>query len=473
MKQSTRFFTVITCLLTCSAVLSSVTLQQITAKADESVEDAYQEIEDDYDDYDEDEEADSYESYEYDDWYYHYLDDGTIEVNFCDRNLESEETTFIEIPSEIDGVPVTSLGKNLFSGYYLTDIIIPDSVTNIGYSALSCYGLASISLPDGLVTIGERAFNGSYLKEITIPASVTSIGEDAFSGCSNLESITVDPQNTAYASQDGALFTHDMTTLIRYPVAKTDTSYQIPDTVTTIGSCAFQSSASLSEVTIPDSVVTIGDMAFCWCAALKEIVIPKSVEKLGGGMFESCYALESAQILANITEGDFNYCDVGAHHNDAMGNVCLFAGCTSLKTVTIPNGMKTFSAYDFYGCSNLTDIYYYGTEEEWNAIKIVDGTDLLAEAGANPTVHFVTSSADTLTGDPNGDSIISVEDAVIALTMYAQASAGLELDFTESQITAADVNGDGVVTVEDAVYILTYYAKQAAGLEVSWEELIA
>jgi hypothetical protein len=109
-----------------------------------------------------------------------------------------------------------------------------------------------------------------------------------------------------------------------------------------------------------------------------------------------------------------------------------------------------------------------------NTATIISYEDSTAENYAEKYNRtFVPLNGNVLLGDPNMDDDVSVEDAVIALTMYAQASAGLELDFTESQITAADVNGDGVVTVEDAVYILTYYAKQAAGLEVSWEELIA
>lgn len=77
-------------------------------------------------------------------------------------------------------------------------------------------------------------------------------------------------------------------------------------------------------------------------------------------------------------------------------------------------------------------------------------------------------------GDIDQDGTVSVEDAVSALTYYAQQSAGLEAKLTqaaateESAFLAADVDGDGQVTIEDAVAILTYYAKKSAGLDAAW-----
>jgi len=88
------------------------------------------------------------------------------------------------------------------------------------------------------------------------------------------------------------------------------------------------------------------------------------------------------------------------------------------------------------------------------------------------TVNLLTA-ADAC-GDIDQDGTVSVEDAVSALTYYAQQSAGLEAKLTqaaateESAFLAADVDGDGQVTIEDAVAILTYYAKKSAGLDAAW-----
>ena len=103
----------------------------------------------------------------------------------------------VEIPAEIVGKPVTSIGDEAFHGCTgLTGVTIPFSVTSIGPNAFAyCTGLTSV----------------------TIPESVTSIGEGAFSGGSGLESIDVEPGNQCYASVGGVLFNEPKTNLIRFP----------------------------------------------------------------------------------------------------------------------------------------------------------------------------------------------------------------------------------------------------------------
>lgn len=48
-----------------------------------------------------------------------------------------------------------------------------------------------------------------------------------------------------------------------------------------------------------------------------------------------------------------------------------FAGCKNLRRITIPKKVRYIGEGTFAGCENLTDIYYEGTREEWEQIKIV------------------------------------------------------------------------------------------------------
>ncbi|MBQ3151470.1 MAG: leucine-rich repeat protein, partial [Clostridia bacterium] len=180
----------------------------------------------------------------------------------------------------------------------------------------------------------------------TIPDSVTSIGDDAFYFCESLTSITVDKNNSNYSSDKyGVLFNKDKTDLIKYPVGNGRTSYTIPDSVTSIGDSAFYSCDSLTSITIPDSVTSIGDGAFAWCDSLTSVTIGNSVTSIGSSAFYYCY---------------------------------------SLTSMTIPDSVTSIGNSAFYGCTNLTDVYYQGTEAQWNKISIGSYNDPLK----NATIHF-------------------------------------------------------------------------------------
>ena len=108
---------------------------------------------------------------------------------------------------------------------------------------------------------------------ITIPDKinnlpVTEVDESAFEGCTRLESIAVDKNNQNYCSIDGNLYSKDQKTLIQYAIGKPDSSFVVPDSVTTIGESAFEDCTSLESIVIPSSVTTIGYLAFYDCTSL-------------------------------------------------------------------------------------------------------------------------------------------------------------------------------------------------------------
>ncbi len=172
----------------------------------------------------------------------------------------------------------------------LTNVTIPKGVTRIGEGAFAlCKSLTSVIIPNSVTIIGSHAFAGcSSLTSVTIPDSVTTIDKSSFGGCSALTEINVDDNNLNYKDIDGVLFSKDGTNLVAYPCGKTDTSYSVPNSVTTIGYCAFENCDSLTEVTIPNSVTTIGSYAFMDCSSLTSVTIPDSVTYIGQDSFLNC-----------------------------------------------------------------------------------------------------------------------------------------------------------------------------------------
>ena len=100
----------------------------------------------------------------------------------------------INIPTEIDGYVVTTIGRGAFNDCTnLPSIIIPDSVTTIGdYAFYYCKNLSIITIGNNVTSIGQYAFAGcTSLTSIFIPDSVTSIGNWAFYNCTCLSSVTI------------------------------------------------------------------------------------------------------------------------------------------------------------------------------------------------------------------------------------------------------------------------------------------
>ncbi len=182
-------------------------------------------------------------------------------------------------------------------GDNITKITLPDTFTTVANDFSTATNLTEIVIPNTVTTIERGAFsNYTNLSILNIPDSVTSIGDKVFDGCTSLESIGVDVNNLYYKSVDGVLFNNIGTTLVRYPEGKTDTSYSISNTVTSIQSGAFENCDNLESITIGNGVTQIGNSAFAYCAKLDNVTIPTNVTNLGSNVFYSSGSLRKLTI---------------------------------------------------------------------------------------------------------------------------------------------------------------------------------
>lgn len=221
-------------------------------------------------------------------------------------------------------------------------IVIQDGVTKVGADAFQGCKALSAEISASVTEIGDRSFqNSPNLLSLTIAEGVKTIGQNAFSGCGKLKSIA------------------------------------LPASIECVRAAAFMECQELTEaVFAPGSKqVEIGDNLFSRCYRLANVTLPAQIDRISDGMFTNCGALLAVTIPKGAT---------------SIGN-SAFASCNQLKSVTIPDSVELIDIAAFSACG-VTDIYYGGSEDQWNAIT--------KQGDSNSTLQSKTIHYNSIIPDP-------------------------------------------------------------------------
>lgn len=175
-------------------------------------------------------------------------------------------------------------------------------LAEVGDYAFDTTALTSATLPDSVTSIGKGAFsNDTALTSLHLGSGIATIGESAFVAANNLASLTVDPANTVYSVEDGALYGKGDAgrTLVLYLPTKTDTDVTVPTGTVAIADSAFASNTSLRRVVLPEGLTTIGYGAFDGDTNLTDLVIPDSVT-VARGLVNN--GLDTIELGTKVTE---------------------------------------------------------------------------------------------------------------------------------------------------------------------------
>ncbi len=340
----------------------------------------------------------------------------------------------------------TEIEENAFrNNKSLDTVVFNNGLKTIGaYSFCNATGLMNVGPFDTVETIKEFAFSGctklnvsdlgdslktaeQYIFEncpkistIELPNTVEALDENAFSKIPALASITVAEGGENYSSVDGVLYNADQTTLIKYPQAKDDKSFEFPGTVQNIAEGAFKNVTALEDITFNENLKTIPKNTFTGSTGLKSVVFKEGLESIEASAFEGCTALENIAIpnsVASIGTAAFKNCsslsDVTLGSGITTVSDYLFEGCESLESVSISDNVETINISAFNGCTGLKEI---NVSEDNQFYSSVDGI-LFNKAG------------DTLIKYPSGREATSyiVPDAVTTIEKFAfQDNCNLE-----------------------------------------------
>lgn len=133
----------------------------------------------------------------------------------------------------------------------------------------------------------------------------------------------------------------------------------IPDTVTVIGSRAFEDCREITEVRIPDSVMEIKDNAFAGCDNLQTVHFPDSLKKIGSYAFSECTSLKALELPYSVEE-------IGPY---------AFSGCFMMDSVKMPSSRTKVHETVFTGNK---DVHFDWPDDwknkQWDKLKIVAPT---------------------------------------------------------------------------------------------------
>ncbi len=295
--------------------------------------------------------------------------DGIEQGISLDQYLGTEAE--VEIPEEIDGLPVVYVGARCFeNNEKLQKVTIPESVRWVdGFGG--CTNLRAVLMADGICVIGRDCFvNCTSLEKIDMPDSVRFIGGlerycSSFDGCTSLKEIRFSKNLERI---DTAAFAH-CTSLEKvslpeklgyipescFEVCTSLKNVEIPDNYQSIRSGAFYGCSALKTIRLPEQLNYIGSLAFADCTSLTEVALPDKVKTIGERTFKNCYSLKKIKLPKGLkTIGVNAFRGSGLKGITIPGEVtkierCAFARCASMKKIVLKGKNTKISPKAFKG----------------------------------------------------------------------------------------------------------------------------
>lgn len=408
---------------------------------------------------------------------------------------------------------------------WLEKVRLNESVRYFGsISFLGCSRLHDMNMPDSLTSISWDCFNGDMrMDSIWIPANARWIIPEFIRSHTFLKSIVVDTVNRWFKSSDGVMYTKSGLTAFKLPFSLAcGNIYDFPEDVDSIAPYFHTNTGAHYNFITPENLCEIYDIGFncglrhigkyafynsslkiarnfgctsvrviprsCFGDSdLESIELPVELTDIEHAAFQICRHLAYVRFLgaavSSIGNAAFMDCvlldtlDLSAQTRLRIISDSLFQGCTSLRYVSLPNGIDSIGRRSFYNCTSLDrievpllepiqihdDVFYgvdkssctlvvpaqaigkYSTSPVWREFMNVESGNLVA---------LSVLSSDTTMGTASGSGVFRVGDRNF---VYAVARPGYM--FTgwsdDASILSAsryvDLSVDSVITANFAI----------------------
>ena len=203
--------------------------------------------------------------------------------------------------------------------------------------------------------------------------------------------------------------------------------------------------AELTQVTIPDTVTKIGNGCFKECSKLKSIRLSGNITRLEDNTFYKCIALEYIVIPDGVTSIGWN----------------VFWDCSNLRYIEIPVSVKRIGSCTLWNCRSLEDLYYTGSQEEWNAFD----HGMLNDGFAYAEYHFNSSAPRLLLNSANS-SIPADQYGIIVVGSDGKPISGASVTWSYGKVIGSDFS-ETKQTDQTGVVLFPKYTVGEPLIEVS------
>lgn len=262
----------------------------------------------------------------------------------------------------------------------LRSVSLAKGITRTGISTFyNCVSLESVDLPEGLSRIDEQAFSGcTSLRAITARSPLTHIGLAAFGQCGKLDQLPdlTRVEEVGYAafsdcaSLRSLIFSDRLLTVsagnniygYTFGGCTSLERIELGSNVTSLPNYCFFNCSSLRSFHMPDACREILTGVFYNCTALEQLTVPENCKVIGPQAFYCCTALNALnlpQTLASLGARD---------ENGTIGEV--FRGCSSLRSLRIPEGVREIAAMSIVNCTSLGSLSLPSTLQRLEAWSI-------------------------------------------------------------------------------------------------------